>query len=163
MAMARVSCASWEMEPDDMAPVENRLTISETGSTSSSGIGCRSDLKPNRPRSVISRSDCSLTRSVYFLKISYLPERVECWRRKTVSGSNRCGSPSRRHWYSPPISSARCAGAMPLAGYASACRAATSWAMTSMPTPPILVAVPLKYLATKCSSRPTASKTWAPR
>ena len=40
MAMARVSCASWEMEPYDMAPVENRLTISETGSTSSIGIGC---------------------------------------------------------------------------------------------------------------------------
>src|SRR3569832_1112733 len=30
MAMARVSCASWEMEPYDMAPVEKRLTISET-------------------------------------------------------------------------------------------------------------------------------------
>ena len=40
MAMARVSCASWEMEPYDMAPVENRLTISETGSTSSMEIGC---------------------------------------------------------------------------------------------------------------------------
>ena len=41
MAMARVSCASWEMEPYDMAPVENRLTISETGSTSSIGIEAR--------------------------------------------------------------------------------------------------------------------------
>ncbi len=58
---------------------------------------------------------------------------------------------------------ARWAGAMPLAGYALAWRAATSLAMTSMPTPPILVAVPLKYSATKASSRPTASKTWAPR
>ncbi|CAM5724799.1 hypothetical protein SVIOM342S_03056 [Streptomyces violaceorubidus] len=82
---------------------------------------------------------------------------------KAVSGSNRCGSPSRRHWYSPPMSSARWAGAMPLAGYALAWRAATSLATTSMPTPPILVAVPLKYLVTKASSRPTASKTWAPR
>ena len=36
--------------------------------------------------------------------------------RRLVSGSNRCGSPSRRHWYSPPISSARWAGAMPDAG-----------------------------------------------
>jgi hypothetical protein len=70
MAMARVSCASWEMEPYDMAPVEKRLTISETGSTSSTEIGCRPDLKPKRPRSVISRSDCSFTRSVYFLKMS---------------------------------------------------------------------------------------------
>ena len=71
MAMARVSCASWEMEPYDMAPVEKRLTISETGSTSSIGDRLRGpDLKPNRPRSVISRSDCSFTRSVYFLKMS---------------------------------------------------------------------------------------------
>src|SRR5919108_1664854 len=42
MAMARVSCASLEMEPYDMAPVENRLTISLTGSTSSIGIDGRS-------------------------------------------------------------------------------------------------------------------------
>ena len=54
-----------------MAPVEKRLTISETGSTSSIGDRLRGpDLKPNRPRSVIRRSDCSFTRSVYFLKMS---------------------------------------------------------------------------------------------
>src|SRR5918994_2179256 len=47
MAIARVSCASLEMEPYDMAPVEKRLTISETGSTSSMEIGSRPDLKPN--------------------------------------------------------------------------------------------------------------------
>ena len=44
-------CDSWrwpasrallcEIEPYDMAPVANRLTISSAGSTSSSGIGCR--------------------------------------------------------------------------------------------------------------------------
>ncbi len=39
MAMASVSCASLEMEPNDMAPVAKRLTISLAGSTSSSGIG----------------------------------------------------------------------------------------------------------------------------
>ncbi len=48
-------------------------------------------------------------------------------------------------------------------GYALACRAATSLAMTSSPTPPILVAVPLKYWCDDASSRPMASKTWAPR
>ena len=57
-----------------MAPVENRLTISETGSTSSMSIGRRpvapASLKRNSPRSVISRSDCSSTREVYCLKIS---------------------------------------------------------------------------------------------
>jgi hypothetical protein len=37
MAMASVSCASREIEPYDIAPVANRLTISLAGSTSSSG------------------------------------------------------------------------------------------------------------------------------
>ncbi len=69
IAMASVSCASIEMDPYDIAPVEKRLTISETGSTSSIGIG----LPPrslNRPRRVISRSAWESTRFVYSLKIS---------------------------------------------------------------------------------------------
>ncbi len=70
IAMARVSWASREMEPYDMAPVEKRLTISEAGSTSSTEIGARSEVKPKRPRSVMRRSDCSFTRSVYCLKMS---------------------------------------------------------------------------------------------
>ena len=57
-----------------MAPVENRFTISETGSTSSIGIEVRPTLsasrKRSRPRSVISRSDCSSTAFVYCLKMS---------------------------------------------------------------------------------------------
>jgi GAF domain-containing protein len=52
MAMARVSCASWLIEPYDMAPVANRLTIDSTGSTSSMGIGCSGSLNSSRPRSV---------------------------------------------------------------------------------------------------------------
>ena len=40
MAMARFSCASRLIEPSDMAPVLNRFTISDAGSTSSIGIGC---------------------------------------------------------------------------------------------------------------------------
>jgi hypothetical protein len=39
MAMASVSCASAEIEPKLIAPVQNRLTISLAGSTSSSGTG----------------------------------------------------------------------------------------------------------------------------
>src|SRR6266480_3261043 len=34
MAMARVVCASVEIEPSDIAPVEKRLTMAEAGSTS---------------------------------------------------------------------------------------------------------------------------------
>ena len=39
MATASVSCASFEIEPSDIAPVENRRTIAEEGSTSSTGTG----------------------------------------------------------------------------------------------------------------------------
>ena len=40
------------MEPNDMAPVAKRLTISLAGSTSSSGMGCSAVLISSRPRSV---------------------------------------------------------------------------------------------------------------
>ncbi len=39
MAMARVSCASLLMEPNDIAPVVKRFTISWAGSTSSIATG----------------------------------------------------------------------------------------------------------------------------
>jgi hypothetical protein len=55
MATARVSCASREIEPSDIAPVEKRLTISAAGSTSSSGIGSVSR-KRRRPRIVARRA-----------------------------------------------------------------------------------------------------------
>src|SRR6516165_6446251 len=71
MAMANVSCASPLIDPYDIAPVANRLTIDSTGSTSSIGIGVRSsNLNVNSPRRVQSRSFCSSTDVVYFLKIS---------------------------------------------------------------------------------------------
>ncbi len=41
MAIASVVCASLEIEPKDIAPVEKRLTISAPGSTSSIDIGLR--------------------------------------------------------------------------------------------------------------------------
>ena len=67
--MASVSCASLEMEPYDMAPVAKRLTISEAGSTASSGIGARpisaADLIRNNPRSVFSWCSCRFTSSAY--------------------------------------------------------------------------------------------------
>ena len=45
IAIASVSCASWLIEPYDIAPVAKRLTIASTGSTSSIGTGCRRGLK----------------------------------------------------------------------------------------------------------------------
>ena len=41
IAIASVSCASLLMEPNDIAPVAKRLTISLAGSTSSIGTGLR--------------------------------------------------------------------------------------------------------------------------
>src|SRR3972149_5582089 len=41
IAIASTVCASVEIEPSDMAPVEKRLTISAAGSTSSMGTGFR--------------------------------------------------------------------------------------------------------------------------
>ena len=72
MAMASVVCASREIEPNDIAPVEKRRTMFLAGSTSSIGTGLRSSssapLTRNRPRIVTSASDCSLR---YFAKPRY--------------------------------------------------------------------------------------------
>ena len=70
MAMASVWWASRLIEPYDIAPVENRLTISLTGSTSSIGTGGRSEANFSSPRSVISRSDWVSMWWVYCLKMS---------------------------------------------------------------------------------------------
>ena len=55
-----------------MAPVENRLTISLTGSTSSIGTGGRSGApaKLEEPRSVERRSGLVVDQPVYSLKTS---------------------------------------------------------------------------------------------
>ena len=72
MAMASVSCASLLMEPNDMAPVAKRFTISLAGSTSSSGTGCSAFLNSIRPRSVHSWRFWLLIRSVYSWNVSKL-------------------------------------------------------------------------------------------
>ena len=79
IAIAKVSWASEEIDPYDMAPVENRLMIEAADSTSSSGTA---GLNPARivksPRNVISRSDWSFTPAVYCRKISNRLLRVAC-------------------------------------------------------------------------------------
>ncbi len=66
IAIASTVCASVEIEPSDIAPVEKRLTISAAGSTSSIGTGaCVSNLNSNSPRKVIWRRDWSLMRAAY--------------------------------------------------------------------------------------------------
>ena len=102
----------------------------------------------------------SSTSAVYSLKISYRRLRVACCSLNTVSGLNRCGSPSRRHWYSPPISSCRWLSPAPPA--AAAARRAASAASTSNPTPDSREAVPAKQVPMTSSPRPIASKICAP-
>ena len=71
IAIAKVSCASADTEPKLIAPVENRFTISEIGSTSSIEIAGRSpSLNLKSPRKVIKRLLCSSTLVVYLLKMS---------------------------------------------------------------------------------------------
>ena len=134
------------------------------GSTSSSGTGSRSPYRSsNSPRRLPASAASASTVAVYLRKTSYCPLRVACWSRNTVSGLNRCTSPSRRHWYSPPTSSRRWVRSAGLAGYARACRAATSAAISSRPIPPIRLLVPVKCRSTSSPSSPIASKTWAPQ
>mmetsp|Transcript_18787 Transcript_18787/g.45136 ORF Transcript_18787/g.45136 Transcript_18787/m.45136 type:complete len:204 (-) Transcript_18787:2076-2687(-) len=65
-AMARVSWASRLSAPRLIAPVQNRVMISDMGSTSSMGMDSRSDSKSRRSRMFASGADSRL-----FLKISY--------------------------------------------------------------------------------------------
>ena len=51
MPVASVSCASGESAPSDIPPDLKRFTISDAGSTSSSGTGSGASLKRSRPRS----------------------------------------------------------------------------------------------------------------
>ncbi len=52
IAIASVSCASLLMDPNDIAPVAKRFTISLAGSTSSIGTGLSASLNSISPRSV---------------------------------------------------------------------------------------------------------------
>ena len=144
-----------------------RRTIDATGSTSSMGTFAADSassipLMRSRPRSVFSFADWSSTREVYSLKISYRRVRVACCSLNTVSGLNRCGSPSRRHWYSPPISRRRWLSPAAEPGPATAARRAASSASTENPTPPRREAVPEKQVPMTSSPSPIASKICAP-
>ena len=74
MAIARVSCASVEIDPRLIAPVQNRLTISLAGSTSSKGTGLGPPLIRSRPRRV---QRCSLCSSRSFVNFSKLGGAVD--------------------------------------------------------------------------------------
>ncbi len=159
--MASVSCASWLIEPYDIAPDLKRVMIVSTGSTSSIGTGVSGNLMSKSPRSVQSRFDWSLTSWLYCWKTLKSPVRTAYWSLCTVSGLKRWYSPSLRYWYWPPASSV-----VPLnlrAGKPRSCRVATSAAMVSRPMPETRDAVQVKYLSMTSRFRPIASKIWAPQ
>src|SRR2546426_7601111 len=109
IATASVVCASTEIEPCDIAPVEKRLTISAAGSTSSIGTGfTRSRRNSNRPRKVIWRRDWSLMIAAYSLYAWGEFCRAECCSFAIASGVHMCSSPRTRQAYSPPASSIDC-------------------------------------------------------
>ena len=67
MAMARVSWASWLIDPYDIAPVAKRLRIASTGSTSSMGTGAPMGFSAKSPRNVARRRLWSSQRREYSL------------------------------------------------------------------------------------------------
>ncbi len=106
MAMASVSCASLLIEPNDIAPVAKRFTISDAGSTSSSGTGGPAGLKSNMPRSICRSRFCWFDDLRELLETSRIFDcRTACCSLLTVVGFSRWRSPRTRYWYSPPTRS----------------------------------------------------------
>ena len=85
IAMARVSWASWLMEPRDIAPVAKRRTMDEAGSTSSSGIEF-ADLKSSRPLGVDMKTLWSSESFENSEKVDVLLLREACCNRLVLSG-----------------------------------------------------------------------------
>ena len=167
MAMASVSWLSCEMDPNDMAPVANRFTISDTGSTSSRGtavLGSRSNL--SRPRSCVLRT-CSSVKARYRSYSSRLFVRTAACNAAMLSAVLRCASPpscSSRRWYCPVFGMsdrAPCACG-PVWWYATACRRTTSSCSVAKVAPWMRLVVPVKHTSITSSASPTASKICAP-
>src|SRR6185437_10911325 len=81
------------MEPNDMAPVAKRFTISEAGSTSSIGRGLAAVFRFIKPRRVQRFLLCSLSSCEYSSNVAKLFCRTACCSLLTVSGLYK--------WYSP--------------------------------------------------------------
>ena len=97
IAIAIVSWASRLIDPRDIAPVANRFTISDAGSTSSKEIGLSNSLKPSRPRIVLNRLFSLSAKSANCSYVAQLLDFTACWRAVIVLGFHIWNSPSRRH------------------------------------------------------------------
>src|ERR1700686_4275670 len=89
IAMARVSCASLLIEPNDIAPVVKRFTISLAGSTSAIGTGLSLFFNFIKLRNVDKLLLWLSIRSVYSWKVCALSCRTACCNLLMVSSSDR--------------------------------------------------------------------------
>ena len=162
IAIASVSCASWLIDPYDIAPVAKRLTMLSTGSTSSMGNrrGRRLQLEQPAQRRAL------LALIVHEARV-FLEDRVLAAPRRVLQLEHGVGVEQVILAVAAPLILAarleigRCT--WPLRIRAPVPRSRFPRAMTSMPTPPIRDAVHVKYLSTNARSRPTASKICAPQ
>mmetsp|Transcript_3707 Transcript_3707/g.6502 ORF Transcript_3707/g.6502 Transcript_3707/m.6502 type:complete len:257 (+) Transcript_3707:858-1628(+) len=163
MAIARVSCASFEMEPKLIAPLTKRFTISFAGSTSSRERGLGVSRNSRRPRSVHLLA-CSLACSAKAKYFSRSPLRPVSWMPTMVLGSLKCDSPPLRKWNSPALCNKVAVGRASgtARGQARSCMIALSRSMVSSVIPPMREAVPAKHRAINSAPTPTASKICAP-
>ena len=159
IANARVVWASREIDPYDIAPVENLLTISDAGSTFFIGIGRRFS---NSNRLLIVNIDLlwslilsenSLNDSLEFILTAF-------WRLVIVFGDQACFSPLILKAYSPPTS--KFVVSLFIKDDCEYLFIVSSFICRRV-NPPIKVAVPGKYLSITSSEIPIASKIWAPQ
>ena len=98
MAIATVSWASALIDPKLIAPVQNRLTISFAGSTSSIGMAgpAAPGLNSSSPRSAYRIFASLLIWSAKRLYAFLSPARAAIWMSAIAAGSQPCRSPSAR-------------------------------------------------------------------
>ena len=98
IATAIVSWASLEIDPREIAPVANRLTISVAGSTSSRGTLSRlSNANSSSDRIVRFEPDSEFEASSNCSNMLASLRVAASWSRAIVSGFQRCRSPVPRH------------------------------------------------------------------
>ena len=108
MAMASDSWASAEIEPNDMAPVQNRLTISLAGCTSSSGIDWPSAGSLNLQQPAKLAAGARVVVGVLgepLVGVGVCRSRAATWMSAIACGSHMWRSPSARQWNSPGLGS----------------------------------------------------------
>ena len=163
IAIASVVCASVEIEPSDIAPVAKRLTISLAGSTSSSGIALLR-VEPELEQAAQRHVAAALV--VDELRV-FLVGLVVVGARRVLQLGDRVRRPHVLFAaHAPLVLAAGIEHAVPAPDRPRTPPGACAPLLPSLrtgPTPPMLLAVPRKYLSTRSLRKPTASKICAPQ